>query len=223
MADGGGALVDGLGLWRQGPDSEHGLTPGPALFLDRDGVLIEDPGYLHDPMRVSLIRGAAALVAACNRAGLAVVVITNQSGIGRGTYGWPDFVAVQRRLAVLLAESATPARLDMVLACAYHADGEGEFAVADHPWRKPNPGMLRAAADVAPIDLAGSWVVGDRATDLAAARNAGLAGGLLYLPDEANRSERARAAALESPDFSVLTARELGDAGRVLERLVNHA
>ncbi len=214
--------MDGIGLWREGPDPTRRFSPGPALFLDRDGVLIEDTGYLHDPAGAVLIPGIAALVAACNRAGVPVVVVTNQSGIGRGYYGWPDFSAVQARLAAMLAAAAAGARLDMVLACAYHPEADGDFANLDHPWRKPNPGMLHAAAEALPIDLARSWIIGDRATDLAAARAAGLAGGLhLSGRTDPIGEERRQARDLATEGFAVVAARSLTEAGRVVERLTN--
>ncbi|MFP6757097.1 MAG: HAD-IIIA family hydrolase [Alphaproteobacteria bacterium] len=214
--------MDEIGLWREGPDPTRGFAFGPALFLDRDGVLIDDTGYLHDPAGVVLIPGVAALVAACNRAAVPVVVVTNQSGIGRGYYGWPDFVAVQARLAAMLAAAEADARLDMVLACAYHPEADGDFAILDHPWRKPNPGMLHAAADALPIDLARSWIIGDRATDLAAARAAGLAGGLhLSGATDPISEERRQARNLASEDFAVIAARSLTEAGGVVERLTN--
>ena len=214
--------MDGRGLWREGPDPTRRFSPGPALFLDRDGVLIIDSGYLHDPAGVVLIPGIAAIVAACNRAGVPVVVVTNQSGIGREYYGWSDFVAVQARLAALLAAAESGARLDMVLACAYHPDAEGDFAIADHPWRKPNPGMLHAAAEALPIDLARSWMIGDRATDLAAARAAGLAGGLhLSGRTDPVGEERRQTLDLASEDFAVIAARSLTEAGDIVEQLTN--
>ena len=144
----------------------------PALFLDRDGVLVEEVGYLHRVQDVALAPGAPALVAAANRAGAAVVLVTNQSGVARGLFGWPEFEAVQGEIDRRLAASS--ARLDAVFACGASPAGSGDPAVADHPWRKPNPGMILAARERMGIDLARSVLVGDRAQDLAAARAAGL-------------------------------------------------
>jgi D-glycero-D-manno-heptose 1,7-bisphosphate phosphatase len=211
-------LVDGRGLWRKGPSQLATDASRPALFLDRDGVLIEDAGYLHEPDKVSLIAGATRLVATCNQSGIPVVVVTNQSGVGRGLYGWDDFYAVQDRLEGML--SAAGACLDMVLACAYHADAEGAFAVADHPWRKPNPGMLLAAAEALPIVLSESWIIGDRTSDMAAGRSAGLAGGFHVLSGlPTGSTERERANALAQPDFTILSGTTMNEAGVVLTRL----
>jgi D-glycero-D-manno-heptose 1,7-bisphosphate phosphatase len=166
---------------------------GPALFLDRDGTLIEERHYLRDPSEVQLLPGAAATVAAANQRGLAVVVVTNQSGIGRGFLSWQDFARVEARLAALLLESA--AGLDLVLACPFHS-AEG------HPCRKPRPGMLLRAAELLDLDLAGSWIVGDKASDLAAGKAAGLAGGLL-VETGYGRTEKAAASSLAGEGFSL--------------------
>ncbi len=143
----------------------------PAVFLDRDGTLNEEVDYLSDPDQLVLIPGAAAAVARLNARGIPVVVVTNQSGIGRGKYDWRDFAAVMSRMEALLA--AEKARLDAVYAAAHHEKRQGEYAVADHPDRKPNPGMLLRAADEHDLDLSRSWMVGDKALDLEAGRRAG--------------------------------------------------
>jgi D-glycero-D-manno-heptose 1,7-bisphosphate phosphatase len=142
-----------------------------AVFLDRDGTLNEEVNYLCDPEQLVLIPGAAAAVARLNARGIPVVVVTNQSGIGRGKYGWQEFAAVMSRMESLLALER--ARIDAVYASPHHEKGQGEYAVADHPDRKPNPGMLRRAAEEHGLDLAKSWMVGDKALDLEAGRRAG--------------------------------------------------
>lgn len=143
----------------------------PAVFLDRDGTLNEEVDYLGDPAQLVMIPGAAAAVARLNAAGIPVVVVSNQSGIGRGKYGWRDFAAVMSRMGTLLA--LENARLDAVYASPHHEKGQGDYAVADHPDRKPNPGMLWRAAEEHGLDLARSWMVGDKAIDLEAGRRAG--------------------------------------------------
>lgn len=143
----------------------------PAVFLDRDGTLNEEVDYLSDPGRLVMIPGAAAAVARLNARGIPVVVVTNQSGIGRGKYGWQDFAAVMSRMETLLA--LEHARIDAVYASPHHEKGQGDYAVADHPDRKPNPGMLARAAEEHGIDLARSWMVGDKDIDLEAGRRAG--------------------------------------------------
>ncbi len=143
----------------------------PAVFLDRDGTLNEEVGYLHRPEELVLIPGAAAAVARLNARGIPVVVVTNQSGIGRGKYGWREFADVMSRMGTLLA--LENARVDAVYASPHHELGLGDYAVADHPDRKPNPGMLLRAAEEHGLDLSRSWMVGDKALDVGAGRRAG--------------------------------------------------
>jgi len=142
-----------------------------AVFLDRDGTLNEEVGYLHEPQEVVLVPGAAQAVARLNARGIPVIVVTNQSGIGRGKYGWKEFQAVTDRIAVLLQE--WHAHVDGVYAAPHHEQGLGEYAHPDHPDRKPNPGMLLRAAAEYGLDLSRSWMIGDKADDLEAGRRAG--------------------------------------------------
>jgi D-glycero-D-manno-heptose 1,7-bisphosphate phosphatase len=143
----------------------------PAIFLDRDGTLNEEVDFLSDPEQLVMIPGAAAAVARLNAKGIPVVVVTNQSGIGRGKYGWGDFAAVMGRMQDLLA--LENARIDAVYASPHHEQAQGEYAVADHPERKPNPGMLLRASLEHDLDLSRSWMVGDKDIDLEAGRRAG--------------------------------------------------
>lgn len=197
-------FLDFEGIWVEvlRPDPEPPVRGRPALFLDRDGVLVEEVGYLHRPEDVRLIPGAARAVAAANRAGVAVVVLTNQSGIGRGLYGWAEFAATQARIVDALG--AEGAALDMVVACPFHPQGRPPYRHPDHPCRKPRPGMLLRAGARLKLELARSWIVGDRASDLEAGRAAGLAGGLHVLTGYGAR-ERAAARALETAGFRVLS------------------
>ena len=143
----------------------------PAVFIDRDGTLNEEVGYLHRPEDVVLVPGAAAALARLNALGVPVLVVTNQSGIGKGRYGWDDFHRVMARIEELLA--AEGAHMDGVYASPHHARGRGEYAHPDHPERKPNPGMLVRAAQEHGVDLGRSWMIGDKELDLGAGRNAG--------------------------------------------------
>jgi D-glycero-D-manno-heptose 1,7-bisphosphate phosphatase len=148
-----------------------------------------------------MMDGAAAAVARCNAANIPVVLVTNQSGIARGYYDWNGFAAVQAALGAALAEAG--GHFDAVLACAYHAEGVEPLRVADHPWRKPNPGMVVAAASRMKLDLAASWIIGDQPHDLAAGSAAGLAGGTLLAGDDRARRP---AVALGDAVFRVETA-----------------
>jgi D-glycero-D-manno-heptose 1,7-bisphosphate phosphatase len=196
------------GLWCE--ISSGDFVNRAALFLDRDGVLVEDTHYLGRAEDVRILPGAAAAVARCNRLGIPVVIVSNQSGIARGLYDWHGFGAVQEKLREALAESG--AHVDAVLACAYHPDGRPPFAVADHPWRKPNPGMITAAGKHMKLDLPRSWIVGDRASDMQAGRNAGLAGGILLSLPPAGNPELVAARASGVDEFIVETAATLADA-----------
>jgi D-glycero-D-manno-heptose 1,7-bisphosphate phosphatase len=192
------------GIWFEIAKSDYGGRP--ALFVDRDGVLIEDTGYVGRVEDTRVLAGAAGAVAECNRLGIPIVVVTNQSGIARGYFDWPDFHAVQRVLVD--AVKAAGGRFDAVFACAYHGDGSAPLNHANHPWRKPNPGMLLEAATRMHLDLRRSWIVGDRASDLAAGRAAHLAGGILLSAD-ATDPERNGAAAIGGQNFHVAIAPSL--------------
>ena len=167
------------GIWAEMLRQPPELSLRPALFLDRDGVIVEEVGHLHRPVDVRLIAGAAEVIAAANRLGVTVVVVSNQSGVGRGLFAWQDFAAVQQRIVAEL--SARGAYMDAILACPYHPEALPPYRHPDHPARKPNAGMIFAAARLLPISLSASWIIGDRASDLMAGRNAGLAGGMLVL------------------------------------------
>jgi D-glycero-D-manno-heptose 1,7-bisphosphate phosphatase len=191
--------VDDVGLWCEIAKADWDQRP--ALFLDRDGVIVVDTAYLGRAEDLHMIDGVAPAIARCNTLGIPVVVVTNQSGIARGYYDWDSFRAVQATLSAALA--AAGAHLDAVLACAYHAQGLGPLRVDGHPWRKPNPGMIIAAGRGMNLNLSRSWIVGDRAHDLAAGAAAGLAGGTLVGPDD---GERRHASQLANPQFIVETA-----------------
>jgi D-glycero-D-manno-heptose 1,7-bisphosphate phosphatase len=176
-------------------------APRPALFLDRDGVLIEDRGYVGKADDVRLMAGAAALLETVAGRGWLAIIVTNQSGIARGYYGWEDFAAVQAELIRQLGASAR--NIDAVLACPFYPE---------HRWRKPAPGMLLAAAARLPVALASSWIIGDRDKDMEAGRAAGLAGGLLL----SSGNEAPPAAA---KGFRALAVRSLPEATRFLAAL----
>jgi len=198
-------VLDDAGLWCEIGKADWARRP--ALFLDRDGIIVADTDYLGCAEDVRMIEGVAAAIARCNEMGIPVVVVTNQSGIARGYYDWNGFHDVQKALSAVLA--AAGARLDAVLACAYHAKGLGSLRVDGHPWRKPNPGMIFAAGGSMNLDLSRSWIVGDKAHDLAAGAAAGLAGGTLVSPDDREREE---ASLLASARFVVEMAVNPADA-----------
>jgi D-glycero-D-manno-heptose 1,7-bisphosphate phosphatase len=138
---------------------------GPALFLDRDGTLIEDPGYLSDPEDVRILVGVPGALHRFRAAGYALVIVTNQSGIGRGLYGWDAYEAVAARLRHDLAAQGVV--LDAEYAC-------GHAPEVRCGWRKPAPGMILAAAEQLGLDLGQSLLAGDKRLDIDAAAAAGL-------------------------------------------------
>lgn len=199
---------DAPGLWHQRLNTERqpSAQQRAALFLDRDGVLLEEVNYLHKVEDIQIISGATALVRAANERGIPVIIVTNQSGVGRGYYDWDAFSEIQKRLiASFAAENAT---FEMVLACAYHAEARPPFNKTDHPWRKPQPGMLHAAAEALQLDLTRSWIVGDSTSDIEAGRNAGLAGAVHVATGHGTR-DRTAALKIAAPGFDVRPADSL--------------
>ena len=144
-----------------------------ALFLDRDGVINKDTGYVRDPEDVVINLWATELICHANALGCPTVVVSNQSGVGRGYFTWQDFCCVQQRIESELGGGG--ARLDLVLACGSDPESHHAASIAALPMRKPNPGMILRAAEILPIDLRLSILVGDRISDLHAAAQAGLA------------------------------------------------
>ena len=166
-------LENGIWISKQSPrKSRHGA----ALFLDRDGVIIKDTHYISRAENVVLEHGAVELLKWAHDIGLAIVVVTNQSGIARGMFGWTEFESVETEIARQL--SAQSVHIDLTIACAFHKDHTPDFGAAQDRWRKPGPAMLELGASMVSADLGASWIVGDRASDIGAAANAGLAGGV---------------------------------------------
>ena len=144
-----------------------------ALFLDRDGVINVNTGYAHKPEDTQWIPGIFEFVAGAIADGYAPVVVTNQAGIARGYYSEDDFLAYTRWMHAQFAERGAP--LLATFYCPHHPDvGLGELRVACG-CRKPQPGMLLAAAQALDIDMAASLMVGDSPADIGAARAAGVA------------------------------------------------
>lgn len=142
-----------------------------AVFIDRDGTLTEEIGYVNHPRRLRLLPRSAEAIRRLNASGVAAVVVTNQAGIARGYFSEDVLRATNAALVAQL--EALGARLDGLYVCPHHpTEGEPPYRAACD-CRKPAPGLLtRAAADL-DLDLAASTMVGDMATDLVAARRAG--------------------------------------------------
>jgi D-glycero-D-manno-heptose 1,7-bisphosphate phosphatase len=149
----------------------HGGAAGigearPAVFLDRDGTLIAERDYLADPAGVELIPGALSALRSLREAGLALVIVTNQSGITRGLYSEEDYSRVTERLESLFAEAGI--RMDGIYHCPHHPDFDGGCDC-----RKPGPGMYAKAARELGLDLRRSFYVGDKLSDVLPARRFG--------------------------------------------------
>ena len=145
---------------------------GKALFLDRDGVMNEEVGYLHAAEDVRWVEGIFALCRRAVELGYRLVVVTNQSGIARGMYTETQFEGLMTWMRGELAERGVV--LDAVYFCPFHPEhGVGEYK-REHEDRKPGAGMLRRAAEDLGLDLGRSVMVGDRCSDVAAANAAEL-------------------------------------------------
>lgn len=142
-----------------------------AVFFDRDGTLIEDPGYLSHPDQVKLLDGAAEVAKELNLLGYKTVVVTNQSAVARGIVSEEMLGRIHERLKELLALKG--ASLDGIYYCPYHPEGVIPKYRRDSDWRKPEPGMLLAAADEMDLDLTRSWMIGDSSGDVEAGQRAG--------------------------------------------------
>lgn len=143
-----------------------------AVFLDRDGTINEETGYLHEPEKLVLIPGAAQAIKRLNIGGWAVVCISNQSGVARGYFPVEAVERVNERLKELLA--LEDAFIDRIYFCPHHPlEGNTPYR-QDCLCRKPEPGMIHRAANEMEIDLCRSYLIGDSLTDLKTAFNSGL-------------------------------------------------
>ena len=143
----------------------------PAVFIDRDGTLTEEVGYVNHPRRLRLLPRSAEAIRRLNAAGIAAVVVTNQAGVARGYFSEEVLAAVNAALVAQLKEAG--AHLDGIYVCIHHpTEGASPYrAVCE--CRKPKPGLLLHAAADHGLDLSRSTLVGDKASDLVAARAVG--------------------------------------------------
>ena len=165
----------------------------PSVFLDRDGTIVVDPGYLRDPSELRLVPGAGAAIARLNAAGYPVFLVTNQAGISRGMLTWPDYFHVTAEMEAQLARDG--ARLEAIYVCPHAPEVDGPC-----PDRKPALLHYECAARDFRADLRRSWYVGDRLSDLlpALAFGAGSRGLLVLTGHGPEEEAAARAAGFES-------------------------
>lgn len=143
----------------------------PAVFLDRDGTINEQMGYVNHSCRFQLLSGAADAIKRLNDAGIPVVVISNQSGLARGYFPEELLDEVHEKMARLLGEVG--AHVDGIYYCPHHPEAKDEHLRVACDCRKPKPGLIHKAAQEMGLDPGRSYVVGDRWSDIKTAANCG--------------------------------------------------
>jgi len=159
----------------------------PAVFVDRDGTLMEDSGYLVDPGKIRLLPGVVLALKALSMVGFKIIVVTNQSAVARGMGSEDDVQKVNDKLRDILGKKA--ARIDAVYSCPYHPEGTVEEYSRESELRKPSPGMLLQAAGDLNLDLKSSWMIGDSLRDIEAGKTAGCRSILIGSAEEAEEKD----------------------------------
>ncbi len=168
------------------------MTVDPAVFLDRDNTIIANDGDLGDASLVRLLEGVPAALKALRDAGFRLVVVTNQGGVARGRYTEVAVDAVHRRIAELVDQATGLERtIERFYYCPFHPEGVVPEYTREHPWRKPQPGMIVQAAADMDLDLTKSFLIGDAPRDTEAGRRAGIR--TVLLTRDADRIARAHA------------------------------
>lgn len=164
------------------------MTDARALFLDRDGIINVDHGYVHRIDQVEWVEGIFDLARTAHALGLKLIVVTNQAGIGRGYYAEADFHALMDWMRGMFAQAGAP--LTAVYFCPDHPEGVGAYRRTSDR-RKPAPGMLLEAARDHQIDLTASYLIGDQFTDIQAGQAAKLFNANLALLTQAEITQLA--------------------------------
>jgi D-glycero-D-manno-heptose 1,7-bisphosphate phosphatase len=180
--------------------------PERAIFLDRDGTLIEDPGYISSPDQVKLLDGAAEALIKLKDMGYKLIVVTNQSAVARGIVSEKTLDKIHDRFKQLLAEKN--AFLDQIYYCPYHPEGVVPKYRKESNDRKPNPGMLLTAAKNMDIDLSRSWCIGNSSRDIEAGHRAGCRTILIDVPSHQKQSNSELEVKSITPDYQGVNLRE---------------
>ena len=180
--------------------------PNKAIFLDRDDTLIEDPGYINHPDQVKLLDGVAEALIELKRMEYKLIVVSNQSAVAHGIVTEKVIGEIHNRLKQLLAEKG--AFLDQIYYCPYHPDGAIGKYRKESDCRKPNPGMLLAAADEMDIDLSQSWSIGNSARDVEAGLRAGCKTILINRSSHHKQSEPSLLLAGTNPHYKSVNIKE---------------
>ncbi len=147
------------------PNRKNNSKKSPVLFLDRDGVIIEDTHYINDPNKVKLCIGARKLIRKFYENNVAIVIITNQSGISKGLITWADYISVTKSM---IEKLGNPNPISAIYANSHLSD------LPRTNWRKPNPNMIFQAIKDLNLDIKKSILIGDRGSDILAGINAGI-------------------------------------------------
>jgi len=156
---------------RANPGGQAGRAPRAAVFLDKDGTLIEDIPYNVDPDLIRLTDGAVDALRLLHAAGFVLIVVSNQSGVARGYFEEAALEAIERRLRAILEPAGIP--LAGFYYCPHHPDGIVNAYAVECACRKPAAGLIQRAAHEHGVDLARSWMIGDILHDVEAGRRAG--------------------------------------------------
>lgn len=178
-----------------------------AVFIDRDGTVTEEVGYLNNVERLKLIKGTSHAIKLLNKKGLKAIVVTNQAGVARGYFPEELIHKAHERLKKLLSRSG--AYLDGIYYCPHHPDGNNEKYRKICDCRKPNPGMIEMASDELDIDINRSYVVGDKLSDVSLAHNVGAKGILVLTGYGKGELEYLSGEFKQKPDY---VAEDLRDA-----------
>ena len=182
-----------------------------AVFIDRDGTISEEVGYINHPSRFRVFPYSAAAIKLLNDSGWLAILVTNQAGVARGYFAENMIHTIHETLNQEMA--ATDARIDAIYYCAHHPSvGEPPYR-SDCDCRKPKPGLIRRASEEFDIDLAESWMVGDRYGDIELARNAGVSSAFVMSGYGRGEWEHQRQNWAHQPD---LTANHLLEAVKLI-------